>query len=120
MPHIVVDYSDPLPASFDHRAFALELHELAAETVQTTVDTCKTRFRRIEEVVIADGAPGQALIHVEVALLPGRPAQDKTRLSRAVIELVLRHTARVSDTVIHASADVRDLGEAYIKHVSTP
>ncbi|MET9320120.1 hypothetical protein ABZX75_07990 [Streptomyces sp. NPDC003038] len=47
---------------------------------------------RREPAVIEDGAPGQVLIHVEVALLPGRPPEDESRLSRAVIELVKRHT----------------------------
>lgn len=114
MPHIVVDFSDPLPGSFDRRAFALELHELTAEMIDTTVGSCKTRFRRVEEAIIADGASGHALIHAELAILPGRSDESKSRLSLAVLELVERHTA-TAGTVVHASVEVRDLDESYSK-----
>lgn len=118
MPHITVDYDKPLHDSFDRRRFALELHSLAAKTVDgITVESCKTRFRCVDEAVIADGAPGQALIHIDFAILPGRTTETKTALSRAVLDLVRAHTSAVPDTVVHASVDVVDLGAAYTKHV---
>ena len=119
MPHIAVDYDHSLHATFDRRRFALALHALAAETVDgITVESCKTRFRCVEETVIADGEPGQALIHIEFAILPGRTTETKSALSRAVLDLVRRHTASVPGLVVHASVDVCDLGRAYTKHVS--
>lgn len=118
MPHITVDYDKPLHNSFDHRRFARELHSLAAKTVDgITVESCKTRFRCVDEVVIADGKPGQALIHIEFAILPGRTTETKTALSRAVLDLVRTHTASVPGTVVHASVDVLDLSPSYTKHV---
>ncbi|MFG2990887.1 isomerase [Streptomyces sp. NPDC048257] len=91
MPHAVVDYSDSLTDSFDRRAFALELHVLAVEMLETSIATCTTRFHRLEESVVGNGAVGRAVVHVE------------------------RHTAKAADPVIHASVDVRDLGEAHTK-----
>ncbi|MFE1764006.1 5-carboxymethyl-2-hydroxymuconate Delta-isomerase [Streptomyces angustmyceticus] len=118
MPHITVDYDAPLDGFFDRRRFALELHTLAAETVEgITVESCKTRFRRVDEAVIAGGEPGQALIHVDFAILPGRTTETKAALSQAVLDLVRSHTAAVPDTVVHASVDVSDLSGAYRKHV---
>ncbi|MBC2902280.1 5-carboxymethyl-2-hydroxymuconate Delta-isomerase [Streptomyces cupreus] len=118
MPHITVDYDKPLDGFFNRRRFALELHALAAKTVDgITVESCKTRFRYVEEAVISDGKPGQALIHIDFAILPGRSTQTKTELSRAVLDLVRAHTATVPDTVVHASVDVHDLSASYTKHV---
>ncbi|MEW1751634.1 5-carboxymethyl-2-hydroxymuconate Delta-isomerase [Streptomyces angustmyceticus] len=118
MPHITVDYDAPLDGFFDRRCFARELHTLAAKTVDgITVESCKTRFRRVDEAVIADGEPGQALIHIDFAILPGRTTETKAALSQAVLDLVRSHTAAVPDTVVHASVDVSDLSGAYRKHV---
>ncbi|WP_390898462.1 5-carboxymethyl-2-hydroxymuconate Delta-isomerase [Streptomyces angustmyceticus] len=118
MPHITVDYDAPLDGFFDRRRFAFELHALAAETVEgITVESCKTRFRRVDEAVVAGGEPGQALVHVDFAILPGRTAETKAALSQAVLDLVCSHTAAVPDTVVHASVDVSDLSGAYRKHV---
>ncbi|TJZ54484.1 isomerase [Streptomyces piniterrae] len=118
MPHITIDYDKPLDDVLDRRRFALELHSLAAKTVDgITVESCKTRFRRVDETVIANGEHGQALIHIDFAILPGRTTEAKAALSRAVLELVRTHTADVPDTVVHASVDVIDLGPVYTKHV---
>lgn len=118
MPHITVEYDKALDRSFDRRRFALELHALAAKTVEgITVESCKTRFRQAEEVVIANGEPGQALIHIDFAILPGRTAEAKSALSSAVLGLVRLHTASVPGTAVHASVDIWDLSTAYAKHV---
>ncbi|MFE0378125.1 5-carboxymethyl-2-hydroxymuconate Delta-isomerase [Streptomyces inhibens] len=119
MPHILVEYDEALQGSFDRRRFALELHSLAAKTVDgITIESCKTRFRCVDEAVIAHGEPEQALIHVDFAILPGRTTEIKSALSQAVLELVRSHTASVPGTAVHASVDVRDLDAAYSKHVA--
>jgi 5-carboxymethyl-2-hydroxymuconate isomerase len=119
MPHFTVDYSTALSDAFDRRGFALALHPLTARVIDTAVDSCKTRFRPVEETVVADGATEHAVIHVEVAIMPGRTDEVKAELSRAVLELVLSHTAPMTDVVMHASVDVHDLSEAYRKHTAS-
>lgn len=78
-PGTLVNYDAALQDVLDRRRFALELHSLAAKTVDgITVESCKTRFRCADEAVIAHGKPGQALIHVEFEL--GRPALQPVEL----------------------------------------
>ncbi|MCX4626098.1 isomerase [Streptomyces sp. NBC_01443] len=118
MPQITVDYSASLSDAFDRRGFADALHPLTARIADTPVDTCKTRFRRAEETFVADGAPEHALVHVELALLPGRTDEVKAELSRAVLELVRTYTgSAVPGAVVHWSVDVTELGAAYRKSV---
>ncbi|MEV8586420.1 isomerase [Streptomyces sp. NPDC051180] len=109
MPQITVDYSAPL----DRRGFALALHPLVAETVDTQVEACKTRFREIEETVTGDGAAGTASVHVEIALLPGRTEEAKARLAEAVLDL-LPHHLKTTDGVL-LFAEVRELEASYRK-----
>jgi 5-carboxymethyl-2-hydroxymuconate isomerase len=119
MPQITVDYSDALDAFFDCRGFALALHPLTADIIGTTVEACKTRFRRAEETVIADGEPGHALLHIEFAILAGRTPEAKAELSEAVVALGRELTAAgaASGLTVHVSVDVTDLTPAYRKHV---
>lgn len=118
MPQITVDYSANLAEAFDRRGFALALHPLTAEAVSTPVETCKTRFRCLDEVYVGDGAPGCGLIHVELALLAGRTEAVKAELSGAVLELLGKYTdTGLAPGAVHASVDVTDLGAAYRKSV---
>ncbi|MGW5118084.1 5-carboxymethyl-2-hydroxymuconate Delta-isomerase [Streptomyces noursei] len=118
MPHILVDHDASLREALEPRRFAHALHALAAETVDgITVESCKTRFRCVDEAVIAHDEPQQSLVHVDFAILPGRSTDTKTRLAEAVLELVRAHTAAATDRTVHASVEVRDLDAAYVKHV---
>ncbi|MER6144168.1 5-carboxymethyl-2-hydroxymuconate Delta-isomerase [Streptomyces sparsogenes] len=117
MPHIVVEYSDTLAEAFDRRAFGLALHPVVAKTVDTTVDACKTRFRRLDEAVIADGAPHHAIIHIEAAILSGRDAENKRALTAAVLEVARAHLAPVPGLAVQITVNVTDLDRAwYAKH----
>jgi 5-carboxymethyl-2-hydroxymuconate isomerase len=118
LPHMIIEYSDSLSGFFDRRRFALELHSLTAKVLGTGIGDCKTRFRCADEVVIADGTPGHALIHVEIAILPGRAPETKAALSRAVLDLVMGPTIAVPYLILHASVEVRDLSAAYLKQQS--
>ncbi|KQX53245.1 MULTISPECIES: hypothetical protein [unclassified Streptomyces] len=109
MPQITVDYSAPL----DRRGFALALHPLLVESVGTTLDACKTRFREVEETVVGDGGTDDALVHVEIALLYGRTDDAKARLSKAVLNLLPRHLETTDG--VHLSVEIRDLESSYRK-----
>ncbi|MFF9847565.1 5-carboxymethyl-2-hydroxymuconate Delta-isomerase [Streptomyces litmocidini] len=109
MPQITVDYSAPL----DRRGFALALHPLVVKTVDTTLDTCKTRFREVEEVVVGGGATDDVIVHVEIALLPGRTDEVKARLSEAVLDLLPAYLK--AGEGVRLSVEVRDLEASYRK-----
>ncbi|MFB7866896.1 MULTISPECIES: 5-carboxymethyl-2-hydroxymuconate Delta-isomerase [unclassified Streptomyces] len=109
MPHITVDYSAPL----DRRGFARALHPVVVETVEARLAGCVTSFREIEETVVGDGADGAALVHVDIALLPGRSAEAKARLSAAVLALLPEYLKDAEGVTL--TAEVRDLDPSYAK-----
>ncbi|MFS0694050.1 5-carboxymethyl-2-hydroxymuconate Delta-isomerase [Streptomyces nitrosporeus] len=115
MPQITVDYSAGLHDSFDRRGFALALHPLIAETVSTKTAGCKTRFRRAEDSVVGDAPEGDAVVDVNIGLLPGRTAELKLRLTEAVLELLTRYIQPADGLTVHASAEVRELDPSYSK-----
>ncbi|GAA2928339.1 isomerase [Streptomyces enissocaesilis] len=116
MPQITVDYSDSLADTFDRRSFALALHPLVADIVDTRLAACKTRFRRTDDTVVAEEATGNALVHIGIALLPGRTPEVKAKLSAAALDLVAQYVRPVDGTAEpHLSAEVRDLEASYVK-----
>ncbi|NEC69791.1 5-carboxymethyl-2-hydroxymuconate Delta-isomerase [Streptomyces sp. SID9727] len=115
MPQITVDYSAELAEAFDRPAFALALHPVVAATVDTKIAACKTRFRRAEETVVADAPAGDALVHVDISLLPGRTPETKARLTEAVLALLTAHLGSINSTALHLSAEARDLDPSYRK-----
>ncbi|MFD7326532.1 5-carboxymethyl-2-hydroxymuconate Delta-isomerase [Streptomyces sp. NPDC059875] len=109
MPQITVDYSAPL----DRRGFGLALHPFVVETVDTRIDACKTRFREVEEFVVGDGSTDDLVVHVEIALLPGRTDETKARLTEAVLALLPAYLKETEG--VRLSAEVRDLDPSYRK-----
>ncbi|WP_318211354.1 MULTISPECIES: isomerase [unclassified Streptomyces] len=109
MPQITVDYTAPL----ERRAFAAALHPFVVKTVDTTLDACKTRFREVEEFLVGDGTPRDVIVHVEIALLPGRSDELKAQLAEGVLDL-LPHYLWTTDGV-RLSVEVRDLEPSYRK-----
>ncbi|MFF5207064.1 5-carboxymethyl-2-hydroxymuconate Delta-isomerase [Streptosporangium sp. NPDC000396] len=119
MPQILVEYSDNMTDAFDRRGFALALHTLVATMAETALDSCKTRFRPIEEYVIADGAAHHAMVHIEVGLLSGRTAEAKSELARAVLALARDHMKPTPRLTVQTTVDIADLdGDSYQKHVA--
>ena len=112
MPLITVDYSDTLDESFDRRGFALALHPVAVETVAARIPACKTRFRPVQEFTVGDGEGTDAVVHVGIALLPGRTDEAKAALTEAVLALVQQHI-KPTGLTLHVSAETLDLDASY-------
>ncbi|MCU7821513.1 5-carboxymethyl-2-hydroxymuconate Delta-isomerase [Kitasatospora sp. DSM 101779] len=104
MPQISVDYSPRL--GFDRRAFAAELHPLVAAAIDTTVESCKTRFRPVEDAFLGDGDPERAMVYLELKILAGRAPEARTALSESVLDLLKRH---VDGERVHLAVNVVEL-----------
>lgn len=115
MPQITVDYSAQLDETFDFHGFAAALHPLIAETVSTRTAACKTRFRQVAVTAVADAPDGDAIVHVEIAMLSGRTPELKARLTESVLELLAGHIRPADGLTLHLSAETRDLDPSYRK-----
>ena len=116
MPQITLEFSSRLDGA-DWRAVALDVHAACVDIAEAKLSMCKTRLIRLEHVVIADGAPDQAMAHCEIRLLPGRSADRKARLSDRTLERLQSALAHLPDPV-SISCEVLELdGETYRKVV---
>jgi 5-carboxymethyl-2-hydroxymuconate isomerase len=109
MPQISVEYSAELAAFFDRRSFALALHAEGSRLAGSDLGDYKTRFRDVAEVVVGEGSPCEAMVHVVVELLPGRPADLRRELGELTLSLALRHIDPPREFRTQVTVDVREL-----------
>ncbi|MFF8430591.1 5-carboxymethyl-2-hydroxymuconate Delta-isomerase [Streptomyces sp. NPDC016566] len=119
MPQISVDYSDSLV--FDRRGFARALHALTAKAIGSQIGDCKTRFRRIDETFIDDGAETHAMVFVEFWILSGRTTETKAELSESTLALLQECVTSSHGSQVHLAVSVCDLdSDVYRRvHLST-
>jgi 5-carboxymethyl-2-hydroxymuconate isomerase len=117
MPQITVEYSESLTDTFDRRGFALALHTAAQELLGSAPTAFKTRFRTTGETVIGDGDPNEAMVHVGLAILPGRDAETKAKLGELTQTLLAAHLKPAADLNTQLTVEIRDLADAYSKTV---
>ncbi|WP_425840828.1 5-carboxymethyl-2-hydroxymuconate Delta-isomerase [Streptomyces fractus] len=109
MPQITVDYSPRLTDTLDRAALATALHALIVEGSGSR-GTCKTFFRAATETyVVGSEYDDVPVVHVEVALLPGRSERTMTRLSQRILALLLEHVGADSGADVVCSVEVRPL-----------
>lgn len=115
MPQISVDYSDSLV--FDRRGFARALHALTTKVIGSPIDDCKTRFRRIDETFIADGAETQVMVFVEFWILSGRTAATKAELSESTLALLQECVTSPQGGQLHLAVSVCELDSDVYRRV---
>jgi len=116
MPQITVDHSRVI--SFDQEGFARELHTALVEIAAAKPEACKTQFRASELTAYGYEDPLEhehAVVHVTIGLLAGRTDETKAKLTEAVLELLRKHIEDDGASVLHASAEVRELDASYRK-----
>ncbi|MDL4813410.1 5-carboxymethyl-2-hydroxymuconate Delta-isomerase [Actinomadura opuntiae] len=119
MPQITVEYSESLAVWFDRRGFALALHPAAADLIGSALPDFKTRFHAIGEAVIGSGEAGEAMVHVDLAILPGRDPEIKARLGDLALTVLCDHIKPGAGLNIQATVEVRDIA-SYHKRVLAP
>lgn len=113
MPHIAIDYSAELDDAFDRRGFATELHPLIARTITTAASNCKTRLRRVDQTLMGEGAVDGAIVHIVIAIQPGRSQEVKARLTESVLALLAQHLKPADGIRVETSVETREMDASY-------
>jgi 5-oxopent-3-ene-1,2,5-tricarboxylate decarboxylase/2-hydroxyhepta-2,4-diene-1,7-dioate isomerase len=79
MPHIMIEYSGNL-AAVDWPQVLQALHSAAAEMPELPLSGLRTRARACDHVLIADGSPRNAFVHVVLRMGHGRADEAKQRI----------------------------------------
>ena len=112
MPQISIEYSSNLGDAFDPRGFAAQVHALVVASVDTELASCKTRLIELEDVLIGDGSPGNAMIHVDLRILSGRSEAQKQQLGREVMAALGEAVRHPGGLKLQLTVEVRELDRA--------
>jgi 5-carboxymethyl-2-hydroxymuconate isomerase len=109
VPQITIEYSANLGTAFEARPFARRVHDQVASTIDTQLASCKTRLVELQETVIGDGSNTHAMIHVDLRILSGRPAEQKRLLGERIMAELGDAVAKPDDLDLQLTVEVRDL-----------
>lgn len=117
MPHIVLEYSDNLPAAPDFGALFADIHAALHRLGGIKLENCKSRARAAQHCHVGDGDPGNGFIHLEVEFLAGREADARQAIGRECLELIRRHYGELLTDAAQITVRVADIApEFYFKH----
>ncbi len=88
MPHFVIEYSTNLDPDIDLRAVVEAVHKSAVDSGLFKIGGIRVRTLKHDIYKIADGNPEHAFLHIRVAILEGRSAEDRERLGNATLAAV--------------------------------
>jgi 5-carboxymethyl-2-hydroxymuconate isomerase len=97
MPHLTLEYSDNLPAPVDLAALFARLHAALAEAGPFALAQIKSRAVPCATFRVGAGAPESVFVHLTVAILTGRSAEDRRRIGERMLGLVREAFARAWD-----------------------
>jgi 5-carboxymethyl-2-hydroxymuconate isomerase len=113
MPHLTLEYTANLEATPPTPALMLSLHRMLEEVAGIKVGNCKSRWRRVEEWVVADGAPGGAFVHLGMRFLEGRPQKTIGAVGPAALEILKGHFTPAPDgTRLQITVEVEEIRKA--------
>ncbi len=86
MPHLEIQYSANLDATVRERDVVQRVHDTALATGVFPLGGTRTRAVRCDLAAIADGAPENAFLDLQVRLGAGRDTETKKRVGEALME----------------------------------
>jgi len=120
MPQLEIEYSAQLPIKDELSKLAVDLHYVIAREADADLEYFKTRITALENVVIGDGDPKNAMVHLDIRLLSGRSNAVKFATGEAALAaLIDRLDWLVGGHKVQFTVEVHDLDRAnYFKHVT--
>ncbi|WP_179958363.1 5-carboxymethyl-2-hydroxymuconate Delta-isomerase [Chitinimonas arctica] len=122
MPHIVLEYSQPLPQPVDFQGLFAELHSAMVEMGDIRLIDIKSRAIGLSDWRLGDGDASHAFVHLKAYLLESdtRDTEYKRRLSAALQLIVAAYFARsLAEQACQLCFEVIDIRrDCYAKIVS--
>jgi 5-carboxymethyl-2-hydroxymuconate isomerase len=85
MPHVITEYSANLEGVVDIPRLMQELHDTAIASGLFQVGGIRSRAKKRDLYVVADGDPQNAFVFVIARIAPGRPMEKRKALGEALL-----------------------------------
>lgn len=120
MPHFKLEYSTNVTEEPDPKEFFARVHKLLAELGPFSIDSMKSRIIPCPKYFVSDGKEDQAFVHLELAILPGRDAEVKKRVSRELLAMLKNaFPITAAEKICSFTVEIRELdGDSYSKELT--
>ena len=116
MPHILLEFSGNIIEKKNTQALFNRIHLLLANSLPTTLSSCKSRVIDHKVYTIGDSSSDNAFVHMTISILSGREYQQKSSIGQAIMDLLTEHFSQSSQMLtLQISIEIRDLDDAYFK-----
>ena len=117
MPQITLDYTNNIKSYIDYRELFHEIHSYLEKTSGIDTNNCKSRLQILDQYFIDQGQQNCAFVHLEVALLEGRPMEIKKKTGSGLLDLLQKFfEPENSNLDIQLTVEIRDMArETYFK-----
>ena len=121
MPHLVLQYSANLGSPIDLAGLFRELHDRLSAVADVAIGNFKSRAQRQSDVLVGDGSPANAFVHLDISLLT-RPAEARAAIAEAALQVLKSRLApALAGLDTHLTVHVHDLDpKVYRKAVVGP
>jgi 5-carboxymethyl-2-hydroxymuconate isomerase len=85
MPHVITEYSANLEGAVDIPRLVQDLHDTAIASGLFQVGGIRSRAKRRDIFVVADGDPANAFVFIVARIAPGRPIEKRKALGEALL-----------------------------------
>ena len=115
MPHLTFEYT-PIFRT-DWKALFAKLHPVLKEMTGTpSIANCKSRAYCTDNYLVGD-TPGVGFLHLEIAILEGKTAEEKKAIGAKVREILVEHLGDAAKGR-PITIEVRDIQkDFYFKHL---
>ena len=115
MPHIILEYSNNIKTGgFDH--LFKDIHAILSDYAE--IANCKSRAIKLENYYIGEGDKQNAMINLQLKLLPGRSNATKKEIAEKLISLLqaqLLPNIEAQQLRCSTTIEILDLNEHYYR-----
>lgn len=88
MPQIRLEYCDSVKYQGDIKELILSVHNAVHEIADIDLNACKSRVVKLDNFFVGEALPGSAFVHLDIALLDGRPLEIRDKIGKACHKLL--------------------------------
>lgn len=109
MPQIKLEYSSNIQSEVNFKNLLLEVHRNVAQIINCDIYNCKSRVIKLDNYLIGEGELKNAMIHLDIAILDGRPDDVKIELGEKILSILDTYFSGNSDLATQITVDIKDL-----------
>jgi 5-carboxymethyl-2-hydroxymuconate isomerase len=113
MPHLTLEFTENLRDTPPTPELMLSLHRVLGEVAGIKIENCKSRWRLVEDWVVAGGAPEGAFVHLALRFLEGRTETVIAAVGNATLEVLKRHFSPAPEGIdLQITVEVEEIRKA--------